>query len=166
MATIRFTRRQIRDIADDSAHELYPKILYMTITREKVVQDGSRYEIQDIGSDRDFRISDVRRFENNGVRVRDYPVWIKVPQANYQDNVPTYLPRATKPDPQNEEQEIPRVWEEWKDSTHEHHLIGTDYYIGGNSANGKDLDSDEIKSLLQDSYELFREDQIQALLNP
>lgn len=83
-----------------------------------------------------------------GVEILGLPVFIKIPEADAGDNVPSYLPNAV------DGEATPFIWSNWHDSSHESYLIDGFLYVPGN-AWGDELSGAVIKQLMDDEFVLM-----------
>lgn len=148
-------------IALDNTNALYPLLVYASMVGLKVNARKDPAEITGIVDTDVFRLSTALGIVQAGGEVKNLPAWIKIPTANYEDEVPAYLPKRTYQDEQGNE--VVRKWSEWKDGVHEHNLIGTDYYVGGNSF-GEELLGTILAQLYAGGFTLLDTNTYRALL--
>lgn len=85
------------------------------------------------------------------IEVIDYPVYVTIPDANYNDAVPSYLPGATYIDENEVEQN--RTWVEWKKPNSFHSDPGDgNKYVPLASITGKHLAGSIIVQLIGDGF--------------
>lgn len=98
-----------------------------------------------------------------GFTVEGAPIFIKMTDAKYQQQVPVGIHERTYTDPEGNE--LNRKWSEWKDATHEHmDAADGDKIVPGNSW-GQELTSAELSVLLGlTGYTLYLAHEVNALL--
>lgn len=111
-----------------------------------------------MSSDVDLSIAKIKQLIQFGidyaayVEVVDIPAFITVPLANYEDNVPDFLPRSTKTD--ENDVVTPRKWSEWKRQNTTHYVDGTDMIIPTNSATQEELAGSVLRALEQAGFDV------------
>jgi len=84
--------------------------------------------------------------------VVDYPVFITVANANYSDQVPSYMPNRTYIN--EEEVEVVKTWEQWKATNNTYRSNGSEYYIPTRAYGSKWLATSVLLKLINDGYTL------------
>ena len=83
--------------------------------------------------------------------------FVQLPDADYDNNVPSYLPNSTRPvDPDDPESPTePVTWRQWKDATHEHLEEGGSVYIPTCSNNNSSYIAGSIcVDLIDEGYDV------------
>lgn len=94
-------------------------------------------------------------FESLGMyfEMVQYPVFVKMSNADYETNVPSYMPNNSKV--LEDESVLTLKWSEWKDLSHEHVQYNNENYIPLNSNNRSyDVCGSIIVQLISDGYDV------------
>ena len=95
MTTITLDTQTFRQIATDSNHALYQLLNYASIVGNavKVEKDKAILQVNEIDM---FSLSTFLSVVALSGEIKNYPCWIEIPTANYEDEIPGYLPDFTQ----------------------------------------------------------------------
>lgn len=146
MITAKLPAVVFKTIALDSTSPLNKLLVYASIVGLKVDASKDPAELRGVTDMDLFTKQTALAIVQAGGDVDNFPWCIKVAEADYESDTPEVLPRSKV----TEEDETVRQakWSEWKDETHEHHLIDGTYWIPGNSVSGIELKGSEVLALI------------------
>jgi len=160
MAKIKFSKEQFRGVLENPNSKSAAVINHLLRFEGHgaIVVGG---EVQVSEPEEILTLTDVLNVVDESGKVEEFPVFIKLSDADYAKETPDTLPRNKK---ENEQGQMVRLkWSEYKDSTHEHRKIDGYNYVPGNSMGGIELKGSEIKALKDAKLELLSAKEYRAL---
>ena len=132
----------------------YMKTLGVEIIDGEAVIDG----VTDYGL---FSVLAVGGIVQKGGEVYEYPCYIKIAEDDYENEVPSFMPKSEKFDDEGVS-EGQKKWSEYKSLNHNHQLIEGFYYIENDGQGGFILGS-HLAQLLGAGFTVLTAPQMQEL---